>query len=112
MAEEPEDLVLALLREMRGEMKDMRGDIKDVRGEMATKAELADLRPEMKSGFAAVAADIATLEKQTGEKIVGLPRAVIEYRSAVLGHGILISEFEARLRRLEQHVNLPERDAH
>jgi hypothetical protein len=44
--------------------------------------------------------------------VVGLRRAVIEYHSAVLGHGVLISELEARVRRMEQHLNLPPLGAH
>jgi hypothetical protein len=30
-----------------------------------------------------------------------------EYHSSVLGHGILISELDARLRRVETHLGLP-----
>jgi hypothetical protein len=32
---------------------------------------------------------------------------VIEYHSAVLGHGMLIGELEVRMRRAEQHLNRP-----
>ena len=32
--------------------------------------------------------------------------------ASVIGHGILISEPEARLRRIEQHLDLPPLDAH
>ena len=80
----------------------------------------ADLRSEMQSLRADVASDLHTLDakieataaatrKDLSEQIVGLRRAVVEYHSAVIGHGVLISELEARLRRLEQHLNLPER---
>jgi len=41
------------------------------------------------------------------EQIVGLRRAVIEYHTTVIGHGVLISDLEARMRRVEQHLNLP-----
>ena len=40
-------------------------------------------------------------------ELSGLRRAVTEYHSSVLGHGILISELEERVRRIEQHLNLP-----
>jgi hypothetical protein len=30
----------------------------------------------------------------------------------VIGHGVLISELEARMRRVEQHLDLPAIDAH
>jgi hypothetical protein len=45
--------------------------------------------------------------KELSEQIVGLRRAVVEYHTSVMGHGVLISEREARMRRVEQHLNLP-----
>ena len=51
------------------------------------------------------------MRKDTSEQTAGLRRAVVEYHSAVLGHGALISELEARVRRLEQHVGLAEMGA-
>ncbi len=38
--------------------------------------------------------------------VAGLRQALTEYHSSVLGHGILISELEERLRRVEQHLGL------
>lgn len=107
MSGEPENMVLALLREMRGEMAEMRGELTDMRGEMATKGDIADVRSEIKTLRADVASDLMTLEKRLGDQIVGLRRAVIEYHSSQIGHGVLLTEFEERLRRLEQHVGLP-----
>jgi len=113
---EPDNLVLSLLREMRGEINDIRTDIKDICATMATKSEfnrgLADIRSEMKSGFADVASDVVDLEKKLSEQIVGLRRSVMEYHSSAVGHGILMSEFEERLRRVEQHLNLSASEAH
>ena len=54
-----------------------------------------------------VAADILSTRKELSEQIVGLRRAVVEYHTSVMGHGVLISEREARMRRVEQHLNLP-----
>ena len=34
-------------------------------------------------------------------RIVGLRRAVVEYHSVVVGHGLMISEHEERIKRLE-----------
>jgi hypothetical protein len=104
MSEEPASLILELLRQMRAELGDVRSD-------MATKADLASLRSdvaaEMHSLRADVAADILTARKELGEQIVGLRRAVIDYHTSVIGHGVIISELEARMRRVEQHLNLP-----
>jgi hypothetical protein len=111
MSPEPDNLVLQLLRDMRAEIADMRA-------EMATKTDIADLRSEMGSLRADVASEfidvrreIAGVRKELGEQIVGLRRAVIEYHTSVIGHGILISELEARLRRVEQHLDLLPSDA-
>jgi hypothetical protein len=103
MTEEPQNLVLALLREMRAEMTDMRAEMTDMRSE---------LRGEMHSLRADVASDLLTVEKRLGDQIVGLRRAVMEYHSSAVGHGALISELEERVRRVEEHLKLPPRDAH
>lgn len=99
MADEQDNLVLHLLREMRANM--------------ATKEDIADLRAEVHSLRADVASDVHTLDekisvtrKELSDQIVGLRRAVVEYHSAVIGHGVIISELEARLRRVEQQLNL------
>ncbi len=103
--DQPENLVLQLLR-------DMRGDIADVRQKMATKDDVADLRSEILSELhslrADVASDLLTTRKELSEQIVGLRRAVVEYHSAVIGHGNIIAELEARLRRVEQRLGLDE----
>jgi hypothetical protein len=65
----------------------------------------------MRSLRADVASDLLTTRKEIGEQIVGLRRVVVEYHSAVIGHGILISELEARVRRLEQNAGLAPIDA-
>lgn len=112
MVDQPENLVVELLREMRGEMSEMRA-------ESATKGDvrrlddkIADLGSEIHSLRADVASDLLTVEKRLSEQIVGLRRAVEEYHSSALGHGVLISEFEERLRRVEQHLNLGPSDPH
>ena len=112
MSTEPDNLVLQLLRDLRAEIGDMRA-------ETATKADIADLRSEMGSLRADVASDfievrreIAGVRKELGEQVVGLRRAVVEYHTSVIGHGIIISDLEARLRRVGQHLDLPPLDAH
>lgn len=102
---EPENLVLSLLREIRGE-------ITDIHNQMATKDNVAEVRSEVKSLKADVASDMISLEKRLGDRISHLNRAVIEYHSSAVGHGILISEFEDRLRRVEQHLKLSPTESH
>jgi len=38
--------------------------------------------------------------------LVSLREAVTNYHATVLGHGILISELDERVRRIERHLNL------
>jgi hypothetical protein len=89
MTEEPASLILELLREMRAELGDVRSDIADVRSDIsqiradfATKSDLSTLRAD-------VAADILSTRKELSEQIVELRRAVIEYHTSVIGHGVI-----------------------
>ena len=120
MAEEPENLVLQLLRGIRAEMATkaelgvLRGEVGELRAEL--KADIHSLRADVASDLAAMQArsdaEHKATRKQLGEQIAGLRRAVVEYHSAVVGHGVLISDLEARMRRVEQHLDLPAFDAH
>lgn len=78
---------LADLRmQLRTEMGGVRSEIGDIRSEISDiRSEIRDIRSE----------------------IGGLRRQVTEYHSSVLGHGILISELDQRVRRLEEHLGLP-----
>ena len=103
MSEEPENLVLQLLRGMRAEVAESRSSTR-----RSTRATNSALRARsIRCAPTWLASDIATMQKETREQIVGLRRAVIEYHSSVVGHGLLISEHEERIRRLEQRLNLP-----
>lgn len=102
---EPENLVLMLLRQ--------------IREEMATKKELAKVEnglanvcTEVKSLRADVASDMMNLEKRLSDRITYLNRAVVEYHSSAVGHGVLISEFDERLRRVEQHLKISPVESH
>lgn len=78
MTEEPGSLILELLRQMRAELGDVRSDISTLRAGVA--ADMRTLRAD-------VAADILSTRKELGEHIAGLRRAVIEYHTSVIGHG-------------------------
>jgi hypothetical protein len=104
MADEPDNLTLRLVREIRENMA-----TKDDLERFPTRDELDS---KLNSLRADVASDMILNRKELSEQIVGLRRAVIEYHSTTVGHGILISELEARVRRVEQHLNLPPLAAH
>ncbi len=110
MSEEPENFTLALLRKIDAKVDGLQAEVADMRRIMATKSDLADVRSELRSEIhslrADVASDMLTLEKRLSDQIAGLRRSVMEYHSSTIGHGVLLSEFEERLRRLERHVGL------
>jgi len=112
MANEPDNLVLELLRAMRADLAGVKSDVKAIREEMATKAELGSLRADVASDLLVMQQKFDAEQKATREQIVGLRRGVMEYHSSVIGHGILISEFDMRVRRVEQHLNLPALESH
>ncbi len=90
MSEEPESLVLQSLRGIRADIARLDGKIDDVKLEL--RSEINSLRADVASDFISVRAEMAAMRKETQEQISGLRRAVIEYHSSVVGHGILISE--------------------
>jgi hypothetical protein len=107
MTEEPASLILELLRQMRVELA-TKDNLESVRAEVSgVRSEVADVKSDMHSLRADVAADLLTTRKELGEQIVGLRRAVIDYHTSVIGHGAIVSVLEARVRRVEQHLNLP-----
>jgi hypothetical protein len=109
---EPDNLVLELLRGIRADMA-TKNELAKVKADIGgLNSGLADVRSEMHSLRADVASDLLTTRKEIGDQIVGLRMAVVEYHSAVIGHGIIISELEARVRRMEQHLKLPEMGGH
>jgi hypothetical protein len=73
-----------LLGSVAADMREMKGDVREMKREMATKKELNEVRSE----------------------VADLRQAVTQYHSAVLGHGILISELDERLRKVERHLGL------
>ncbi|QGM99534.1 hypothetical protein F7D14_03865 [Methylocystis parvus] len=100
MSDEAENFTLALLRKIDVKVDTLRD-------------EIADVRSEVHSLRADVASDLVNMEKRIGEQgkrlsdqIVGLRRSVMEYHSSAIGHGVLLTELEERVRRLEQHVGL------
>jgi hypothetical protein len=73
----------------------------------ALRSELEDMKSDMRSLRADLASDLLSMRKELSDQIVGLRRAVIDYHTSVIGRGVLISDLDARMRRVEQHLNLP-----
>ena len=122
---ETDSLVLSLLRSLQEDVRGVRGEVSEMRASMADKSDLsgmaskgdlaelqADIRSEMHSLRADVASDLLSLEKRLNEQNVALRRSVMEYHSTAVGHGLLYSELEERVRRIEQRLELTPSDPH
>ena len=94
---EPEDLTLAILREIRSSI---------TRLDEKLDNKIDSLDSKIDSLGRVVAADLHDMDAKFSNQITGLREAVMHYHSSVLGHGTIISELEARLRRVEQHLHL------
>ncbi|WP_145980923.1 hypothetical protein [Magnetospirillum sp. ME-1] len=69
----------------------------------------ADVR-EMKTDMRGMKSDMQQVKTTLSEhdyRFGELRQALTEYHSSVLGHGVLISEMEDRIRRIERHLGLP-----
>ena len=71
------------------------------------RGDMAAMRTELRGEIAALRSEHGRKLDDLASQIVTLRQTVTEYHASVLGHGILISELDARLRRLEQHLDLP-----
>jgi len=120
---EPENLVLERLRGIRAEVSDLRGEMRDIRRDSVTKAELQATRCDLRSDIAALRADVASdlivlrstfdaAFRNVRDQIDGVRRALVDGHSAVVGQGVLIGDPDARMRRVEQHLDLSASDAH
>jgi hypothetical protein len=115
MTGEPESLILRMLRDMRAEMA-TKSDVNDLRSELSelradTRSDIHSLRADVASDILNVQLDMKKMRRDLGDQIVGLCRAVMEYHTSFIGHGVIISELGARMRRVEQHLDLPAMDS-
>ena len=62
---------------------------------------------EIRTEMATLRQDFVGLRRDLHSEIAALRQTVTEYHSSVLGHGILISELERRVLRIEEHLHLP-----
>ena len=84
----------AALLSLQDDIRQLRSDTHGIR------AEMHGIRSELK-------AEIAALRSETRAEFATLRQTVTQYHSSVLGHGILISDLEERVRRIENHLDLP-----
>lgn len=71
---EPDNLILPILREMRGDIADLRSEMRSLRADVASDIHGLD-------------AKVDATRHDLSDQIVGLRRAVVEYHSTVIGHG-------------------------
>ena len=109
MSGEPENLVLQLLRGLRDDIARLDAKVDETKAELRSEINSlrADVAADLLSMQKQTTQQIANLRKETGEQIAGLRQTVVEYHSAVIGHGFLIGDLDARMRRVERHLDLP-----
>ena len=61
----------------------------------------------MKADPAEVKAALAPFKAEVKAEFVDLRQTVAAYHASVVGHGILTSELDMRMGRVEQHLTLP-----
>lgn len=62
---EPANLVLELLRQLRGEMLAFRSELADMRSEMATKTDIAELNAKLDQEIGQVKTELRGMKLQT-----------------------------------------------
>ena len=67
------------------------------------KAEMHSFKAEIQAEFRAVHSEISDLRHSVGE----LRTALNDYHGSVIGHGVLITELDERVTRLEQRSQTP-----
>ena len=85
-----ENLILTILRMLRADVSGLLAEVAEQGARMATKDALAELAGGLHSLRADVASDLLTLEKRLGDQIATLRRAVMEYHSTAIEHGVLV----------------------
>ena len=79
-------------------------NLRRLTGQFASvRAEIGILRQDTANQFASVRAEVSTLRAEVST----LREEVAAYHGSVVGHGILITELDTRLHRVEQHLDLP-----
>ena len=68
---------------------------------------LQQLRAEVKSEIGTLRNEFASFRNETRAEFTTLRQTITQYHSSVIGHGILISNLEERVRRIENHLDLP-----
>ena len=80
----------------------MSGNGPDVGQVLAMLRDVLSVQNDTRSEVRAQGRKLDDLANQVAD----LRQALTQYHASVLGHGILITELDTRLRRVEQHLNL------
>ena len=81
----------------------MSGNGVDIAAVYQLLREVADRVIAHDGRFAAIDRQFADVRSE----IADLRRTLTQYHASVLGHGILLSELERRVHRIEDHLHLP-----
>jgi hypothetical protein len=109
LSPEPENLVLELLRGIRADVARVDGKIDAVKLEL--RSEIQSLRADVAADFVEVRKEFVAVRKEgRADRRAAPGGGRISFRGS--GPRVLISELEARVRRIERHLSLPEADTH
>jgi predicted nucleic acid-binding Zn-ribbon protein len=106
---DPENLTVAVLREIRGDLKDLRTDIKDLRGEVvrtnerldSTNARLDATNERLEGGLDSLARRIVESEMRTATAITELSGDVRELTTFLRGQ----ADLRPRVDRCEREID-------
>ena len=106
--------VIAMLSSVLEGQHSMQADIQDIKVVVNQHTDVLNQHTRILADHTQVLnehtltlADHGARFKNLTSEVASLREAVTSYHASVLGHGILISELDARVRRIEQHLNLP-----
>ena len=90
--------IVVMLDQVLKAQEQLRSGQEQLRSEL--KTDIASLRTELK-------AEISSVRTELKADISVLRQEVTDYHGSVMGHGILLTELQARMERVEGHLGLP-----
>ena len=99
--------VLAIVQDLAVGQREMRAILEDHGRKLEDHGRKLDDHGRKLEDLDRKVEDLDRKVEDLSAEVGGLRRQVTEYHSSVLGHGVLISELEQRVRRIERHLDLP-----
>jgi chromosome segregation ATPase len=98
--------VIAMLSGVLEGQQSMRADTQEIKGVLNQHTQVLNRHTQVLNEHTLTLAEHGRRLNDLTGQVTSLREAVTSYHASVLGHGILISELDARVRRIEQHLDL------